>query len=1131
MKYITVDGNEACARTSYLFTELTSIYPITPSSPMAEYVDKVSLKEKNLFDSNVTVVQMQSEAGAASTMHGALSTGVLATTYTASQGLLLMIPTMYKMAGEMLPGVIHVAARTIATHALSIMGDHSDIYATRSTGFAYLASSSVEDASFLSGIAHLAAIAGRIPFCHFFDGFRTSHEINKIYTMTKDEWGKIIDYKLVEEFRNNSLNTTNPAIQGTAQGDDVYFQNLCIRDSYYEKLPDIVFEYMKQVNKIAKTNYKPFNYYGSPNATKVIVAMGSICNSIKDVVDTMEGIGLIEVHLFRPFSTKYLNDVLPKSVKKIAVLDKAKEQTTNQVLYLDVLSSVAKDIDVIGGIYGISGKDTNYKHIKSVYDYLDNPNKENNFTVGIDDDITNKSIPIDNEYSLNNTSVNMKIYGYGSDGMVGSSKNIVKLLGDNTNLYPQGYSQYDSKKSGGLTISHIRLDKNQIRASYYVDNPHIVVISKEVYLSKYDTLAGIKDNGIVIINSHFSNNDVTVKMLSSFKDIVNKKNISVYVIPANEIALKCNLGLKISTIMEAAIYTVTKLYEPSKAISLMKDYVYYRFRNKSEVVVENNNKAIDMASRFIKKIDVNKPEVIPNDRKLSDYELITSNRGNEVKVSAFKDYPNGRSEVANTAYEKRKISSIVPTYKKENCIQCNQCSFVCPHAVIRPYILTKEEVIKQNLEDKVVKLLGSKEDYYIVGVSIDDCTGCGLCVKTCPGLRGVKALEMVDYKQEDEKGIQKDFNYLNSLDKKLSLPLNGRNSQFLKPHFEFSGACSGCGETPYINLISRLYGKNLMISNATGCSSIYGASYPHMPYNLSWANPLFEDAAEFGYGMYLAYQAKRNQLAIYVKEELENTIDSNKELFTKWLDNIEDIKICEDIYNNLNDKLLTDNILTLKEYFKVRIFYIIGGDGFAYDIGYSGLDHILSTRANVNILILDTEGYSNTGGQVSKSTPIGTVGLFASMGKVYNKKDLAKMALAYPHVYVASVNMGYSKEQYYKAITEATNYNGPSIILAYAPCIAHGIKGGLDNALSYATLASECGYYLTFRYNPDTSKLTVDTKNVDFDKYEEFILSQNRYESLYKVNKEHAKQLLAKNKEYSINRYNYYKKIEESVTD
>lgn len=1129
MKYLTIDGNEACSRTSYYFTELSAIYPITPATPMAEYVDKNSLSKKNIFSSHVSVVQMQSEAGAASVMHGALSTGTLSTTYTASQGLLLMIPLMYKMSGEQLPGVIHVAARTVATHALSIMGDHSDIYATVSTGFAYLASSSVLDASILSGIAHLSALEAKVPFCHFFDGFRTSHEINKIYTMEKSEWESIIDYDIIDEFKKTSLNISNPMIQGTTQNDDVYFQNFEARNTNYNKLPNIVEKYMNKVNKITGYDYKPFNYYGDKNATKVIVAMGSVCNTIREVVEDIEGVGLVEVHLFRPFSTKHLNDVLPKSTTKIAVLDKARQQGSNGILYLDVLSNVEKDIEVIGGVYGLSGKDTNYKHIKSVYDYLDKEDKVNNFSVGIIDDITNLSIDIDEKYRMNSNLVQMKIYGYGSDGLVGSSKNIVKLIGDNTKLYPQGYFQYDSKKSGGLTISHIRLGSEEIRSSYYITSVHIVVISKESYLDKYDVLDSIEENGVVIINSHFTSNDISSKMSIAFKKIVHEKNLKVYIIPANEIALKNNLGLRIGTIMEAAIYTVTKIYEPVKAIKLMKDYVYKRFKNKSEDIVNNNYKAIDSATKFVKELKIEYTPTNINDRKKSDYELVVSNKGNELKVSSFIDNANGRFEGGNTCIEKRKISQLVPSYKKDNCIQCNQCSFVCPHAVIRPFILNKEQVINGNLESDVKKLIPSKEeDYYMIGVSIDDCTGCGLCVKTCPGLKGNKALEMVDYEVEDNKKTGMKFDYLYSLDNKLNLVKNGKNSQFLKPSFEFSGACSGCGETPYINLISRLYGKNLMIANATGCSSIYGASYPHMPYHVSWANSLFEDATEFGYGMYLSYENQRHNLITYVNQVINDIDTKNKIILENWLKNLEDLEICKEVYKSLDFSKLDIKIKNLKEYFEVRIFYIIGGDGFAYDIGYGGLDHVLSTKANVNILILDTESYSNTGGQVSKATPIGSVAQFAALGKVYQKKDLAKMALAYPHCYVGVVNIGYSKEQYYKTITEATSYNGPSIILAYAPCISHGIKGGLENSLSYANMATKCGYYPIFRYNPQNNKFSMDSKVIDIDLYDEFLMSQDRYTSLLKSNKDRAKELLEANKLYAIKRYNYYLRQEKS---
>ena len=1117
-KVITVDGNEACAYTSYMFTDIAGIYPITPSSPMAEHIDEWSSRGvKNIFDDEVKVVEMQSEAGAAGFIHGALQTGALASTYTASQGLLLMIPNMYKIAGEMLPGVMHVAARSLSTHALSIFGDHQDIYATRSTGFCMLASSSVQDCSYLSGIAHLSSIEASLPFMHFFDGFRTSHEINKIEVLELDDYKKMINMDKVKQFRDASLNPLKPNTRGTAQNDDIYFQATEARNKFYNEVPDIVNNYMEKLNKIANTNYKPFNYYGSKNASRVIIAMGSVCETIKEVIDDLkEDLGLIEVHLYRPFSTKYLIDILPNSVKNIAVLDRTKEfGSTGEPLYLDVVASLKdKNINIVGGRYGLSSKNTNPSHIKAVFDMLDNP--VNNFTIGITDDVTNLSLSIPN-YTIKN-SKEILIYGYGSDGMVSASKSLIKLIGDNTDNDVQGYFQYDSKKSGGVTVSHLRISNKEIRSTYYVENPNIVVVSKDNYLSDFELISNIEENGIFIINTELSDNDLINKIDNNLKKLLIDKNISIYVLNAYEIANKYNLSNKISMIMESAILYITNLIDYNIALDKMKEYINNKFIKKGACIVNSNIESINNIDKYIRTIKLDN-NIKTYNKEYSFYEAMFKRKGYDLPVSAFLEMPNGVFKDGTSDYEKRAISSLVPYWISSNCITCNMCSTVCPHGVIRPFLLNEEEYNKLplNIKDRCIKAVGTPY-YYIISASVMDCTGCGLCINNCPGKLNKKAL-IFDKLDKNEQEV---FNYLSKFISKKEIDINNiRNSQFKEPKIKYCGACAGCGEPSYIKLLTQICGENLIISNATGCSSIYGASAPSMPYTIPWASSLFEDNAEYGYGMLLATNTIRNRIKTIMENNLNN---SNSKIFKKWLDNYDDYKITKEVYDNLSDDI-PNELKEIKDYIISRNIWCIGGDGWAYDIGFGGIDHVLSNNDNIKILVLDTQIYSNTGGQSSKATPVGSIASFATSGKKTSKKDLARLAMSYPNCYVAQVSLGYNPMQVLKALKEANEYKGPAIVIAYCPCISHGIKGGMSNSIEMEKEATNCGYFPTFRYHP-LNGFILDSKNVNFDLFYEFLDKQTRYTALEKVNKENKDYLYEQNKNDSIKRYEYYKSLE-----
>ena len=1120
-KYKTMDANEAVSTVAYKFSELCGIYPITPASPMAEKVDVLAnTGDLNFWGNKVKVVEMQSEAGAVALVHGALQSGVLSTTFTASQGLLLMIPTLYKMAGEMLPGVLHVAARSLATHALSIFGDHQDIYAVRSTGVCMLASANPSDAYRMAAVAHLSSIKSSLPFVNFFDGFRTSHEINKIELMDFDKIKELIDEDALKSFRNKAMNNENFNTRGTAQNDDIYFQNVEARNNSYTETISIVENYMNDVNKITGSNFKPFNYYGDMNADSIIIAMGSVCDTIRETVDYLNShgkkYGMVEVHLYRPFSNSHLINVIPKSVKYVAVLDRTKEPAANgEPLYLDVVSALkGMDVNIIGGRYGLSSKDTDPAQIKAVFDFMNSTDAHNNFTIGINDDVTNLSLDVDNNFVIPNDMTEFLIYGYGSDGMVSTSKDIIKIIGDHTDKFVQGYFQYDSKKSGGVTRSHIRISDKEIRAPYYVNNPSLVVVSKEEYIYKYDVIDNLCDNGTLFLNTKLDKDKLVKSLPNKIKYLLAKKNINFYTIDAYSLVNELGLKNKISTCMEVCIFDIIKIMDTDKVIEIMKDTNKKRFSHKGDSVINVNNRIVDESTGHVDKIEIDKDWInleYEERNNLSFNDTIGLLKGNELPVSAFLDKMNGIVPGGSTKFEKRDIAENVPCWNKENCIQCNQCAFVCPHAVIRPYLLDKDD----KYEDSLVSMF-PKDKKYAIGISYEDCTGCGLCANICPGKLGKKALEMKKY---DKSVFRNDkFDYLNENRVEYSSKIvNVKNLEFTDPKFEYSGACAGCGETAYIKNLTQLFNDNLFIANATGCSSIYGASAPSTPYSIPWANSLFEDNSEFGLGIKTGINIKRDKIKKYMEE-------NECPEFKIWINNMNDYSVCKEVYDLIDfDK--HPFLYELRDYIVPKSMWIIGGDGFAYDIGYGGLDHVLSTNENINILILDTEVYSNTGGQSSKSSNMGSIASFTSSGKTNYKKDLARIAMCYPHVYVACVNIGYNKEQYLKALQEANNHNGPAIIIAYAPCIEHGIKNGMEHSLDDAYLASKCGYFLTFRYNPDTKVFSMDSKDVDFDKYDEFLSNENRYANLKKINPDDANNLLDMQKEWAKNRYDYYSKL------
>ena len=1179
-KFMTCDGNCAAAHISYMFSEVAAIYPITPSSPMAENVDEWSAAgRKNIFGETVRVVELQSEAGAAGAVHGSLQAGALTTTYTASQGLLLMIPNMYKISGELLPGVFHVSARSLAAQALSIFGDHADVMSARQTGFALLATGSVQEIMDLAPVAHLAAIEGRVPFMHFFDGFRTSHEIQKIEVIDQDEIAKLINYEALKEFRNRALNPEHPVTRGTAQNPDIYFQTRELQNKYYDALPDIVARYMKEMSRITGRNYAPFTFYGAEDATDIIIAMGSITDVIKTVIDkeNAEGkkLGLINVHLYRPFSVKYLGEVIPETVKRICVLDRTKEPGANgDPLYLDVVEAFAncKDIPaekkplIIGGRYGLSSKDTTPAHIMSVFNNLASENPMNQFTVGIVDDVTHRSLPLLPEISiLPQGTFEAKFYGLGADGTVGANKNSIKIIGDNTNKYSQAYFDYDSKKSGGYTCSHLRFGDRPILAPYLVGTPDFVAVHVPSYLSKYDCLRGLKDNGTLLYNSPWTVEETKKHLPNFVKKYLAVHNINMYIIDATKIAAEIGLGNRTNTILQSAFFKISGVIPYDLAVEQMKKFIVKSYGKKGEDIVNMNYAAVDRGGEITKveiphewaELDCSTDFVLEPLKDAPDFinnvmRPMTAQCGNDLPVSAFEDIIDGTFPAGTTAYEKRGIATVVPEWNPANCIQCNQCSLVCPHAAIRPVVMTDEELSKAPESMKAIDIKIPKEFagmHFRVQVSVMDCTGCGNCADVCPAKE--KALVMKPFESQLDQAenwdySQKNVTYKDELiDKFASI----KNSQFAQPLFEFSGACAGCGETPYIKTITQLFGERMIVANATGCSSIYGGSAPATPYcknyrsgkGVAWANSLFEDNAEFGLGMQTATKKLRDRLEHTMRNaiaECNCCSDELKSLFQQWIDNRENGPVTEKLAPQIVELASQCDcdycklIVYMKDHLIKKSQWIIGGDGWAYDIGFGGLDHVLASGEDVNVLVLDTEVYSNTGGQSSKSTPLGAVAKFAASGKRVRKKDLGMIAKSYGYVYVAQVAMGANQAQYFKAIKEAEAYPGPSLVICYAPCINHGIKAGMKRTQNEEKKAVECGYWHLYRYNPAEEEagqngFHLDSKEPDWSKFQDFIMGEVRYNSLLKIFPEHAKELFEKTEQFAKLRYEGYRKLSE----
>ena len=1167
----TMDGNEAAAYASYAFTEVAGIYPITPSSPMADYTDLWAAQgKKNLFGMPVKVVEMQSEGGAAGTVHGSLQVGALTTTYTASQGLLLKIPNMYKIAGQLLPGVIHVSARSIAAQALSIFGDHQDIYACRQTGFAMLASGSVQEVMDIAGVAHLAAIKGRVPFLHFFDGFRTSHEIQKVEVMDYAHFDRLLDREALQKFRDEALNPESPKTRGTAQNDDIYFQTRELSNRFYNAVPDIVANYLAEISKITGRDYKPFNYYGDPEATRVIVAMGSVTQTLEEVVDYLnakgEKVGIIKVHLYRPFSTKYLFDVMPKSVKSIAVLDRTKEPgSLGEPLYLDIKAAFYGQKDapiIVGGRYGLSSKDVDPAQMLAVFENLNQSEPKDGFTVGIVDDVTFTSLPTGEKISLSDESVKECLfYGLGADGTVGANKNSIKIIGDKTDLYAQAYFAYDSKKSGGYTRSHLRFGKKPIRSTYLVSNPHFVACSVAAYLEIYDVIDGIRENGTFLLNSIWDAEQTIAKLPNKVKKILASKNINFYIINATKLAHDIGLKNRTNTIMQSAFFKLADIIPFEDAQKYMKEYAHKAYAKKGEAIVQMNYNAIDVGAKGLIKVPVDPAWANLADDEQKDEKYIGNSfienvvkpinaaRGDSLPVSAFIGYEDGHFEAGTTAYEKRGVGVMVPKWIEQNCIQCNQCAFVCPHAVIRPFLIDENElstapdgVKEHNLEAKGKEVKGLK---YKIQVSPLDCTGCELCAQNCPSKE--KSLVMVPLEEELGKNEQENADYLF---KKVAYKDDLMNKEsvkgvgFAKPLFEFHGACPGCGETPYITLITRLFGERMIVANATGCSSIYGGSAPSTPYTtndegkgVAWANSLFEDNAEFGMGMNVAMETMRHRIEDIMRNNIDSVPNALSALYNDWINFKNDGEKTQEITKNLLP-ILEQNlnapgvkeILELKKFLVKKSQWIIGGDGWAYDIGFGGLDHVLASGENVNVLVLDTEVYSNTGGQSSKSSRAGSIAQFTASGKPAQKKDLGYIAMTYGNIFVAQINSNASQANVIKAIAAAEAYDGPSLIIAYSPCIAHGIKGGLSQSGGQGELATKCGYWPTYLYDPRLLKegqnpLKITSKEPDWSLYEEFLLNEVRYNSLKKTNPEHADELLAKNKADAQRRYRQLKRL------
>ena len=1221
-KFLTCDGNQAAAHVAYMFSEVAAIYPITPSSPMAEYIDEWAAKgQKNIFGETVKVVEMQSEAGAAGAVHGSLQAGALTTTYTASQGLLLMIPNMYKIAGELLPGVFHVSARALAAQALSIFGDHADVMACRQTGFAMLATSSVQEIMDLAPVAHLAAIEGRVPFVHFFDGFRTSHEIQKVEAADMEKLRKLVNQKALKEYRERALNPEHPVTRGTAQNPDIYFQTRELQNKYYDALPDIVAKYMKQMSRITGRQYAPFVYYGAKDATDIIIAMGSINDVIKTVIDKEnkagKKLGLVTVHLYRPFSVKYLMEALPKSlmehVKRICVLDRTKEPGANgDPLYLDVVEAF-KDCPykplIIGGRYGLSSKDTTPAQVLAVYKNLAAEKPMNQFTVGIKDDVTRRSLKVGKEISiLPKGTFEAKFYGLGADGTVGANKNSIKIIGDNTNKYSQAYFDYDSKKSGGYTCSHLRFGDQPILAPYLVGTPDFVAVHVPSYLRKYDCLRGLKKNGTFLYNSPWSVAETKKHLPDYVKKYLALNNINMYIIDATKIAAEIGLGNRTNTILQSAFFKISGVIPYDLAVEQMKKFIVKSYGKKGEDIVNMNYAAVDRGGEITKveipaawaKLDCTTDFVFEHND--ADPEFINkvmrpmvAQCGNDLPVSAFKDIVDGTFPAGTTAYEKRGVATVVPEWNPANCIQCNQCSLVCPHAAIRPVVMTDAELKKAPKGMKTADMKMPKEMagmHFRMQVSVLDCTGCGNCADVCPAKEKALVMKPLESQLDEAKNWEYGQKKVTYKDELIDKYANVKNSQFAQPLFEFSGACAGCGETPYIKTITQLFGESMMVANATGCSSIYGGSAPATPYcknyrsgkGVAWANSLFEDNAEYGLGMATGARKIREGLRKKAEELVNTTVfDWMKEATQKWLDTyndtvanrkatdefvaalekaILDIDGCINFFSTKGKEIygeevaaqkleeakkakaagrkicichgceLEQELLDNKDFLAKKSQWIFGGDGWAYDIGFGGLDHVLASGEDVNVLVLDTEVYSNTGGQSSKATPAGAVAKFAASGKKVRKKDLGMIAKSYGYVYVAQVAMGASQAQYFKAIKEAEAYPGPSLVICYAPCINHGIKIGMGHSQMEEKLAVDCGYWHLWRFNPAEEEegkngFHLDSKEPNWADFQKFIMGEVRYNSLVKTFPEEAKELFAKTEQFAKLRYEGYKKLSE----
>ena len=1176
-KMKTMDGNSAVAHVSYAFTDVAAIYPITPSSVMADLTDKFSAQGvKNLFGREVQVTEMQSEGGASGAVHGSLAAGALTTTYTASQGLLLMIPNMYKMAGELLPGVIHVSARALTSHALSIFGDHSDIYACRQTGYAMLCSNNPQECMDLAAVAHLAAIKGRVPFLHFFDGFRTSHEVQKIEEWDYADLADMLDWDAVEEFRRRSLNPEHPVTRGTAQNDDIFFQAREACNKYYDAVPEVVVEYMNKVNAKIGTDYKPFNYYGAEDAEHVIVAMGSVCDCIEEVVDYLnaagEKVGLLKVRLYRPFVADYMLSELPKTVKTISVLDRTKEPgSIGEPLYLDVLAAINgsdfANVKVFTGRYGLGSKDTTPGDIIAVYRNAESEAPKKRFTIGIVDDVTNLSLPIvENPDTTPKGTHSCKFWGLGADGTVGANKNSIKIIGDNTDMYAQGYFAYDSKKSGGLTVSHLRFGDTPIKSTYYISKADFVACHNPSYVDKYDIVDDLKEGGSFLLNCPWDVEELSERLPGKMKKILAERNINFYTIDGIKIGKEIGLGGRINTVLQSAFFKIADIIPAEKAKELMKAAAKKSYMKKGQAIVDMNYAAIDRGMEDLKKVDIPADWANCTDDAVADkaegqgalveyvngiLKPVNSYKGNKLPVSAFMDHVDGTAPNGSSAFEKRGIAVDVPEWNSENCIQCNKCAIVCPHAVIRPVPMTDAEVAAAPEGTEAIPMIGLKDLKFVMTVSTLDCTGCGACANVCPGKKGEKALTMKPI--DSQRSKQAIFDYALTIDEKPEVAekfkfSTVKGSQFKQPLLEFSGACAGCGETPYAKLVTQLFGDRMFIANATGCSSIWGASAPATPYTKNkkgygpaWQNSLFEDNAEFGLGMALGQKAIRNRLIEYV-ENIEKDTDSAelKTACQNYLDTVTDstasraatdVLIAELEKNTEDAKVgeLVKKTLVDKDELAKKSMWIFGGDGWAYDIGFGGLDHVIASGENVNILVFDTEVYSNTGGQASKATPVGSVAQFAAAGKAVKKKDLAAIAMSYGYVYVAQCAMGADNNQVLKAMVEAESYNGPSLIICYAPCINHGIKGGMGIAQLEEKKAVEAGYWNIFRFDP---RLADEGKNpfmldgkAPSASYRDFIMGEVRYNSLTRSFPERAEELFTQAEKVAEQKYAHLEKL------